>query len=62
MDTSDLKIDLKLNKQQSIYMDEINSCSMERYDLKDTIEDMFNHLKGKELYEDLRLEQVEQMG
>lgn len=62
MDTSDLKIDLKLNKQQSIYMDEINSCSMERYDLKDTIEEMFNHLKNKEFYNDLKREQTEQMG
>lgn len=40
----------------------INSCSMERYDLKDTIEDMFNHLKNKEFYDDLRREQTEQMG
>ena len=39
----------------------INSCSMERYDLKDTIEDMFNHLKNKEFYDDLRREQTEQM-
>ena len=61
MDTLDLKIDLKLNKQQR-YMNEINSCSMERYDLKDTIEEMFMHLKNKEFYDDLRREQIEQMG
>ena len=40
----------------------INSCSMERYDLRDTIEEMFNHLKHKEFYDDLRREQTEQMG
>lgn len=40
----------------------VNSCSMERYDLKDTIEEMFNHLKNKEFYNDLRREQTEQMG
>ena len=39
----------------------INSCSMERYDLKDTIEEMFMHLKNKEFYDDLRREQAEQM-
>lgn len=38
-----------------------NSCDMERYDLKDTIEEMFNHLKNKEFYDDLRREQLEQM-
>ena len=27
----------------------INSCSMERYDLRDTVEEMFDHLKNAQL-------------
>lgn len=38
-----------------------NSCDMNRYDLKPTIEEMFKHLKGDSFYDDLRLEQMEQM-
>ena len=38
-----------------------NSCDMNRYDLKDTVEEMFNHLKNIDLYDDLRIEQLEQM-
>ena len=38
-----------------------NSCSMERYDLMDTIEEMYSHLKNKDFYEDLHAEQTEQM-
>ena len=40
-----------------------NSCDMNRYDLKDTIEEMFDHLRGKNtFYEDLLMKQQEQMG
>jgi hypothetical protein len=38
-----------------------NSCSMERFDLKDTVEEMYMHLRNKDLYEDLYAEQLEQM-
>ena len=38
-----------------------NSCSMERFDLKDTVEEMYMHLRNKEFYEDLHAEQTEQM-
>ena len=38
-----------------------NSCSMERYDLMDTIEQMYSYLKNKDFYEDLHAEQTEQM-
>lgn len=61
MDMSDLKIDLKPNKQQSMHMNEINSCSMERYDLRDTVEEMYSYLKNKDFYEDLHAEQIDQM-
>lgn len=39
-----------------------NSCDLNRYDLKPTIEEMFKHLRGDTFYDDLRLEQMEQMG
>lgn len=38
-----------------------NSCDMNRYDLKSTIEEMYSHLRGDSFYDDLRLEQTEQM-
>ena len=34
-----------------------NSCSMERFDLKDTVEEMYMHLRNKEFYEDLHAKQ-----
>lgn len=38
-----------------------NSCDLDRYDLKNTVEEMFMHLRDKEFYEDLNAEQREQM-
>lgn len=38
-----------------------NSCDLNRYDLKSTIEEMYGHLRGDSFYDDLRLEQMEQM-
>lgn len=38
-----------------------NSCDMTRYDLKPTVEAMFKHLQGDSFYDDLLLEQQEQM-
>ena len=38
-----------------------NSCDLNRYDLKNTVEEMFMHLRDEEFYEDLNAEQREQM-
>ena len=34
-----------------------NSCSMERFDLKDTVDEMYMHLRNKGVDEDLHAEQ-----
>ena len=55
MTSSSLFVDLVERKYAK------NSCDLNRYDLKNTVEEMFMHLRDKEFYEDLNAEQREQM-